>query len=1039
VLAEYRDVDDNDNPVGDWSQFADKTYSAATVDTIRRTIRKAITTTTGRVQVRVRRVNSTADDYKERDEISWTGLKAYLESDQTYDHSVWAVKARATNNLSSQNERLFNLVPFRKLPIWDGSAWTLLQETRNPVWAFCDALKNSYGGDYSDSNLKLAELKTLADELDTRQDYFDGSFDTKTTLWTALKKICLVARSEPIQYGETFSIVRDGQQARNTYMFNGRNTVAGSMETQYLTVDQFADDSVEIEYIDEDTWTTETVLCSVPGSAAQKPKQVKLFGCVNRIQAMREGTFMAAKQEYRNRATVFKTELDGRNIRYLDKLIVAQDLHKWGQGGEVVAVDGQALTLSEPVDFDVSGTHQIYLRTDTGLSSGPYTASGSSGDEVSIIEAMPPWVYTGDQKEKTYFIFVTPTNQPRQMLAQNMKANGDYEVTIEAVIDDPRVHSFDDLINNGTIIVPPAAQPRPYVPFVISNLIVLQVGTTDNPQLQTYWEPVPDAKRYVIEVSYDDGGKWSRLPTVESSSALLDVQTGLVDIRIAPQNDETGQWYQQQIDVGSDFAVPPTPTGLQLTETFTGTAANFTWLDQTTAASWFIEVADLNGDVRYQENVTDIGFTYRYDQAALHGIGREFDVNLYAVNGNGVQSNAATLRVKNEQTAAITGVVVSGFADQVKVDYDYPGEADHVSIRVYASQTQGFTPDASNLIAQDIKSPTFSFPVLNGETWYVRLAGVDAWGDDELNYSAEVSAESGEVIATVIHDDFIETPMLKANAVTADKISVSNLSAISAVMGTVTSGTFKTSSLLGYRVEISSDGSYPIWYGTGEKNATNGKFYFDTSGNLVVKGASIQDGAGNEIFSSGGAFSGSIPSSSVTGLGDLAAIDQITSANASTYIASAAIPRAAIGALNVDTADIQTAAVETLTVAGRAITHPVSAYTAGSASWTGGEQTVQQVTINAYGGQPVAITFAALIATIQAFDQTFNVRCYRNSTKIFDISVAVSGANSQSRNGYTTFNIEDTPSAGSKTYYFKISGSSPVVVYRYLRAFESKR
>jgi hypothetical protein len=811
------------------------------------------------------------------------------------------------------------------------------------------------------------------------------------------------------------------------------------METQYLTVDQFADDSVEIEYIDEDTWTTETVLCSVPGSAAQKPKQVKLFGCVNRIQAMREGTFMAAKQEYRNRATVFKTELDGRNIRYLDKLIVAQDLHKWGQGGEVIAVDGQALTLSEPVDFDVSGTHQIYLRTDTGLSSGPYTASGASGDEVSIIEAMPAWVYTGDQKEKTYFIFVTPTNQPRQMLAQNMKANGDYEVTIEAVIDDPRVHSFDDLINNGTIIVPPAAQPRPYVPFVISNFYVTQIGVVGDTKLLLSWDPLNDAKRYVIEVSYDEGESWSRKDTVEVPHATISVLEGTVDVRIAPQNDETGQWYQRQIEVGATFAIPPTPTGLQLTEIFSGTAANFTWLSQSTAASWFIEVSDLSGSVRYQEAVTDIGFSYRHDQAALHGIGREFDVSLYAVNGNGVQSNPVTLRVKNEQTAAITGVVVSGFADQVKVDYDYPGEADHDSIRVYASQTQGFTPGAGNLIAQDIKSPTFSFPVLNGETWYVRLAGVDAWGDDELNFSAEITAESGEITATVIHDDFIETPMLKANAVTAEKVSVPNLSAISAVMGTVTSGIFKTSSLLGYRAEVSSEGDYPIWYGSGEKNATNGKFYFDKNGNLFVKGASIQDDSGNEIFSSGGAFSGSIPSTSVTGLGDLAAIDQITSANASTYIASAAIPRALIGSLNVDTADIQTAAVETLTVAGRAITHPVSAYTASQTSWTAGEETVQQVTINPYGGQPVAVTLAALIKTSQAFNQTFNVRCYRNATKILDIPITINGSSGDAVNSYMTFNVEDTPSAGSKTYYFKISGSSPNVSNRYIRVFETKR
>lgn len=1009
ILVEYRDVDDNDNPVGGWQQFEDKTFTAASVDTIRATIRKAITTATGRVQVQAKRLNNTSDDYRERDEIAWTGLKAYLESDQTYDHSVWAVKAKATNNLSSQNERLFNLVPFRKLPVWDGSAWSALQETRNPVWAFCDALKAGYGGGYSDNNLKLAELKALADEYDTRNDYFDGSFDTKSTLWVALKKVCLVGRAEPIQYGETFSIVRDGPHAKNTYLFNGRNTVKGSMETQFLTVDQFADDSVEIEYRDETTWTIETVTCSVPGSAAVRPKKVKLFGCSTRLHAMREGTFMAAKQEYRNRATSFKTELDGRNIRYLDNLVVVQDLHNWGQGGEVIAVNGQALTLSEPVNFAATGTHQIYLRQDNGLSAGPFTVSGSSGDEVTLIEPMPAWVYAGDQKEKTYFAFVTPTNKPRMMLAQNVKAAGDMQVTIQAVIDDPRVHSFDALINDGTIITPPAAQPRPVIPFVITNLIVLQVGSVQQPELQTYWQPVDAAKRYVVEVSYDEGGNWQRVTTVETSSALFPVRPGLVDIRIAPQNDETGSWYQRQIDVGTEFATPPTPTGLQLDGLFNGTAVNVTWLDQPTAASWFVEVADLGGDVRYQQALEDIGFSYRYDQAQRDGVGREFDINLYAVNGNGVQSAATTLRVKNDQVAKITSVTATGFAEQIMIEYTASGEPDFSSIVVYASETQGFTPDANTLIAQDIKSPTFSFPAGYDKTYYIRIAGVDVWGSDELNFSDEVTASSGDIVATVIHDDFIETPMLKANAVNASKISVPNLSAISAVMGTLTSGVFKTSSLLGYRAEMSSEGDFPLWYGTGAKTAANGKFYVDKNGNLVAKGLSIYDNTGQLVISAGGAFSGSIPSSSVTGLGAFAALNQLNSANASTYIANAAIPRAAIGALNVQTADIVDANVTTLKIAGRAVTNPVSAYSSGTISWQEGEEILQTATIEAQGGHPVNIAVSVGIATNYAFRDSYGVliRVYRGGSKIHETRRGV---------GYFHFEIDDTPSAGMHTY-----------------------
>lgn len=88
----------------------------------------------------------------------------------------------------------------------------------------------------------------------------------------------------------------------------------------------------------------------------------------------------------------------------------------------------------------------------------------------------------------------------------------------------------------------------------------------------------------------------------------------------------------------------------------------------------------------------------------------------------------------------------------------------------------------------------------------------------------------------LIVDGTIATNAIKANAISADKINVTNLSAISANMGTVTGGTFRTAAS-GYRCEISSSGSFPLWYGTGTKNATNAVFYVDSSGNALFKGS----------------------------------------------------------------------------------------------------------------------------------------------------------------------------------------------------------
>ena len=98
-----------------------------------------------------------------------------------------------------------------------------------------------------------------------------------------------------------------------------------------------------MEYTDPDTWKQDFITAAVPGSPANQPKKVKLDGCTSRLQAHREAMFMAAKQEYRNVVAEYGTEMDGRNIGYLTKLRVVQDVSKWGKGGEVKAVNGQVL------------------------------------------------------------------------------------------------------------------------------------------------------------------------------------------------------------------------------------------------------------------------------------------------------------------------------------------------------------------------------------------------------------------------------------------------------------------------------------------------------------------------------------------------------------------------------------------------------------------------------------------------------------------------------------------------------------------------
>lgn len=94
---------------------------------------------------------------------------------------------------------------------------------------------------------------------------------------------------------------------------------------------------------------------------------------------------------------------------------------------------------------------------------------------------------------------------------------------------------------------------------------------------------------------------------------------------------------------------------------------------------------------------------------------------------------------------------------------------------------------------------------------------------------------TGTITGNLIQANAITSDLINANAVTANKISVTDLSAISANMGTLTSGNILTDAAPNYRVELSSFGNFPIWYGNADKTAANGLFYVQTDGNVFIK------------------------------------------------------------------------------------------------------------------------------------------------------------------------------------------------------------
>ena len=162
---------------------------------------------------------------------------------------------------------------------------------------------------------------------------------------------------------------------------------------------------------------------------------------------------------------------------------------------------------------------------------------------------------------------------------------------------------------------------------------------------------------------------------------------------------------------------------------------------------------------------------------------------------------------------------------------------------IFANSLSGNT-----IVANTLDGNTIIANTLNGNVFIANTINGNTIQTGTLNGNTIIV---GTVNGNAIVAGSITGNEIAANAITANKISVSNLSAISANMGTLTSGTIQTDSSPNTRVEISSTGNFPIWYGSNAKTEANAKFYLDNTGNAVFAGT--LQAAGGTIFVDTGA------------------------------------------------------------------------------------------------------------------------------------------------------------------------------------------
>lgn len=549
VVSEAQAVDAVGTPTGSWFTLGTEYMHGATTTPQRRSFRYAVTP--GRYQVRVHRTDVKNTTTRVGHDVAWTGLRAYLNDARTFgDVTLIAMRMKATNNLTSQSSRKVNVIATRKIPTWNGSAWSGNVATRSIAWPIAYACKQV---GQADAQIDLAALLALDAVWSARGDHFDGRFDNFLSWWEAVTKIAQAGRAKPFMQGGVLRVMRDQAASVPVAMFSMRNIVKGSFTVDYLMPTADTADAVKATYFDEVAWASATVSASLPGSTSAKPAKVDLFGVTGRAQAFREATYIAATNRYRRKLIHFSTEMEGGIPSFGDLVTIQHDMPGWGQGGDVVAYSSgtRVLTLSDTPTWKPGAPHYIALRNRDGSPAGPYlVTAGASPNDVIVSGSDVISVYTGSDAERTHFAFGWSDTYSQPARIVSIKPSSLTKFDITCVNEDSNVHTAD------VGIFTPVRQTSQLAGFVAAPVVtgVIAYPSRENLTIMVLsWPGAPWANSYEIEQS-SDGTAWASCGATSNTEFLSPMLYGKsTRFRVAAFGLARGPWFT----VAPDTTPPP--------------------------------------------------------------------------------------------------------------------------------------------------------------------------------------------------------------------------------------------------------------------------------------------------------------------------------------------------------------------------------------------------------------------------------------------------------------------------------------------------
>lgn len=414
-----------------------------------------------KVRVRARRVTNLDLSFEGTvvDEVSYINLYGQIRDttphygNRTTVHSARKQTPRAAEIKQPQLRMIATEMVYKYLG--NGAFDTVMTPNTQAIQSLIRLARDPAVGNLNLTTSNMDKLLATQTEI---ENYFGnaeaGQFcytfdDYKMTMQDIISTIADAIFCTPYRKGQDILLDFERPRMGPEMVFTHRSKTTASEKWTRTFNDAQVYDSLKFSYIDPDTNVKETI--SIPAEGGVNTETYDSKGIRNYRQA-----YWAAYRRYQKnllkKVTVSFTATEegvfampGRAISVVKGSRVAP------QDGYIVAVNGLALTLSQPVTFTPGDDHSLILKKRNGGVQSVAVVPGSHEREVIMLSAPQEAIYTGNSALKTEFSFGNEARHNAQMiLVSTVDPGDDRTVKITGINYEADFYKYDGVAPYGS-------------------------------------------------------------------------------------------------------------------------------------------------------------------------------------------------------------------------------------------------------------------------------------------------------------------------------------------------------------------------------------------------------------------------------------------------------------------------------------------------------------------------------------------------------------------------------------------------------------